>query len=518
MSMKTLLLLNHPRTQKALTVSETSTVKDFRAAVAKTLDLPLSKLESCAVVCVKYGKAPYSLDLNAMEEEETKVLAKKEKNSKVMKDFLMDGCVLSFQYPVTYARPKKEEKIEETKEEATSDEDETVRFKGLTKSTIISLLIKNEKAILAAAASESGKKKSSATAKKSRAENMLDFFDIHSLSLFKKIENDNKFWTKISPALLRALLARDTLSASEIYIMKALLVWGEAHLTKPKKSLKSSSSSTDDDEETEKKSEEEEDPSSIELPEVTEELKKVVGDYIKYIRFPTMPMTLIAGCITSSNLLSQQQLLDLFQYCSMRPKDEDETTTSTKKTKTVSLPSSLSIFSAKKRVPAESSSDWKFDATINPTYYTVSDKGKTIKRISSESDWKSVPVTKWIKSGVQKIKFKIEQFPASGYMEIGLVFKGFSNYGYYLGQGDQSLSWQCDYSSSSVIYYNSSSTSYGTKYKTGDIVEMIVDMNKHELRFNLNGVSQGTARTSLPSEVCPAICTYSASGSSIKIM
>eukprot|EP00823_Brevimastigomonas_motovehiculus_P005032 TRINITY_DN348_c0_g3_i2.p1 TRINITY_DN348_c0_g3~~TRINITY_DN348_c0_g3_i2.p1 ORF type:complete len:517 (-),score=133.79 TRINITY_DN348_c0_g3_i2:86-1636(-) len=516
MSMKTLLLLNCPRTQKALTVAETSTVKDFRAAVAKAFDVNVSKLESCALVCAKYGKAPYSLDLNAMEEEETKLLAKKEK-VKVMKDFLMDGCVLSFQYPVSYARRKKEEKSEESKEESASDDDDAVRFKGLTKATILSLLMKNEKAIIAAAAVESGKKKSK-TNKKSRPENMLDFFDIHSRSLFKKIEND-KSWTKISPALLRTLLSRDTLSASEIYIMKALLIWGEAHLSKPKESSKSSSDNNnnndDDDDDEEVESKEDEDPSTIDLPEVTDELKKVVSDYVKYIRFPTMPMTLIAGCVTSSNLLSQQQLLDLFQYCSMRPKDEDE---SSKKTKAVSLPSSLSCFSVKKRVPTESSSDWKFDSTINSTYYTATDNGKTLTVISNGSDWKTVPTTKWIKSGITKIKFKIEKFISGSYWEIGLVYRSFSNYEYYLGQNNQAVSWQSDSSSSSVIYYNGSSTTYGKSYKAGDIVEMIIDMNKHELRFNLNGVSQGSARTDLPSEVCPAVCSYVTSGGIIKIM
>ena len=35
--------------------------------------------------------------------------------------------------------------------------------------------------------------------------------------------------------------------------------------------------------------------------------------------------------------------------------------------------------------------------------------------------------------------------------------------------------------------------SYGIKCKTGDIVEMILDLSKRQLMYNVNGVSQGIA-------------------------
>eukprot|EP00823_Brevimastigomonas_motovehiculus_P004356 TRINITY_DN285_c0_g1_i8.p1 TRINITY_DN285_c0_g1~~TRINITY_DN285_c0_g1_i8.p1 ORF type:complete len:632 (-),score=205.96 TRINITY_DN285_c0_g1_i8:226-2121(-) len=618
-------VLNHPKKRIPLSVSGLLTCTEFKAAIGKSLDLDAKKMAVCKVTIARFGRTPALLDLDEWSKEESnendkcseraKEKAEEQKNAstnsfssssslsssasssshskRIVKDVLSDGCVLLFHYPVLYFRrdiEKDDESEEKESKERQKEDDDSKRFKGLKEDTILSLLSKHETEAITVAQMKKAKKskakeKEKAKEKQSRMQVWWEFFDIHCGKLLRKVE-DNSAFLSISPSLLSVILGRDSLSATELTLLRALIYWGmnqASSSSSPSSSSSCSSCSTqssqiketekpkeketkqskvdnankkgeDDDEVDSKKNqafskvkhktkrkskkkhvtedddeEEESDPNKLDeamdIPRVTKDVQTIIAPFISLIRFPIMPLSVIAAQVTSSGVLAQQQLLDLFQYCSLASKtkndDNDESeedekeALSSKKNKLVPLPKSISSFSAKRRVPPELNV-WQIDKSKLTADYTL--KARVLTRITSGTEWRTVPFTKWIASGVKKIKFRILQFnPVRDYLEFGLAFSGFASWNDYLGANSQSVCWQCG-ASESVIYYNSSDTAYGSQWKNGDVVTMIVDMNKHQLSFELNGVNQGIASSTLPDRVLPAFCTYDAPNCSFRVL
>jgi len=88
------------------------------------------------------------------------------------------------------------------------------------------------------------------------------------------------------------LVRNDSLGLDEGPLLQAIVRWGKAELARQG------------------------------VKESHDELKDLLKDLIPHIRFPTMDVTELAGTVAESRLLSEEQLLSLFQYIAM--KDEKD--------------------------------------------------------------------------------------------------------------------------------------------------------------------------------------------------
>jgi len=129
-------------------------------------------------------------------------------------------------------------------------------------------------------------------------ENVLDLFQIAPTMLgdedfgMKFIEENTEDvlasdkLLNLTKARLGKILQSDKLSIEEAELFKHLLRWGKSELKK-----------------TEGKE------------NVT--LKSVLDDLIKYIRFPIMPVSMLATVVAPTGLIDQKDLVGLFSYCSV---------------------------------------------------------------------------------------------------------------------------------------------------------------------------------------------------------
>eukprot|EP00794_Sanderia_malayensis_P018300 gene18301-20123_t len=95
---------------------------------------------------------------------------------------------------------------------------------------------------------------------------------------------DSCSFTDISQDLLKDVLQRDTLWTEEIDIFKALLKWAEKECKR------------------------------VNLEVTSDNLRSVVGECLKLVRFPTMTEREFADHVARSGLLDAQQALDIFLY------------------------------------------------------------------------------------------------------------------------------------------------------------------------------------------------------------
>jgi hypothetical protein len=101
------------------------------------------------------------------------------------------------------------------------------------------------------------------------------------------------FLTLTKPRLL-ALLENDQLAIDEVGLFQATLKWAKAEAKRKDKSDKA------------------------------EDLQKILEDVLPLIRFPCMEVSEIAGVVSTTGLLSQDHLLQLFQYVSISDEKERE--------------------------------------------------------------------------------------------------------------------------------------------------------------------------------------------------
>jgi len=119
--------------------------------------------------------------------------------------------------------------------------------------------------------------------------------------------------------------------------------------------------------------------------------------------------------------------------------------------------------------------------------------------------------------GVSSGKWYWEQTYVSGSdCFTGIVKDGFNvNTATYLGNDANSWSY---YNNPARAYNNGSYTAYGATYTTGDIIGVALDMDAGTLVFYKNGVSQGTAFSSLSGTFFPAASDGSNSASASYVL
>jgi hypothetical protein len=95
-------------------------------------------------------------------------------------------------------------------------------------------------------------------------------------------------------------------------------------------------------------------------------------------------------------------------------------------------------------------------------------------------------------------------YTTAGTSSIGIASQAGSNTGTV---GQNTYSW--GYLNDARKYFNSSATAYGASYTTNDVIGVALDMDAGTLTFYKNGVSQGTAFSSITGTIFPAISDYS---------
>eukprot|EP00456_Euglypha_rotunda_P015615 TRINITY_DN1502_c0_g1_i3.p1 TRINITY_DN1502_c0_g1~~TRINITY_DN1502_c0_g1_i3.p1 ORF type:complete len:441 (+),score=61.72 TRINITY_DN1502_c0_g1_i3:13-1335(+) len=234
-SVRVAVNLTYPNKSAELKHSPETTVGELRDAAAKALKLDLKE---------------YTLSVVALGED-VQQLGNQKDDAKVT---LQEDSTLVVITPVSLlpSRKKPEEKEE-------VDE----RFKGLT---IENIFVKLAKA--------SGKARN----------NAFEYLDMYATDVFK-----TKAFLRLPKKNIIAIMKRDTLNASELEVLEAILAWANSQLkTKGEKAT-------------------------------TDSVKETIGDdLIQLIRFTLFSTEDLAAKVTPLGLLSSQQVLELFTYIAQK--------------------------------------------------------------------------------------------------------------------------------------------------------------------------------------------------------
>eukprot|EP00823_Brevimastigomonas_motovehiculus_P006753 TRINITY_DN567_c0_g1_i1.p1 TRINITY_DN567_c0_g1~~TRINITY_DN567_c0_g1_i1.p1 ORF type:complete len:525 (-),score=130.20 TRINITY_DN567_c0_g1_i1:129-1703(-) len=474
-------------------IKDSATLKEFVAEAASALGLSEKRAPEYEWHLAAYLSAPHLLYGQSMEEKPRDEAMK----TSLAKLGVKDGVSLIGRAPAALRPvlrlPTKKKKEEEKKEEKVSA-DEAI-YKEFNIKNIFTKLItyKDNKT------------------KKKRA---LEWVEMNTRKVMKSAG-----WKTATKEVIGEILKCDGLNAPELFILDALLTWGKAEAKRQKLEILDDSKTDSSEEDTSSKKKkskdddnDEEEKVDIKVDFLPKVMREVLGDLLNHIRFPTLCVTDIAGCISTTGLLEQTQLLALFTHIGQRAAAKKGSEHK------VPLDSSLKCFSAQVRVPRESVGSWKFDTTQKGTYHALSNSDKTVKQTSGNSRWCTTRCTRWIKSGVCKVKFRIDSLSTSNaWMFLGVVSKTYNRYtdtsNGQLGQ-DNSAGWTPGGSTTSSAYCQPNYTYYGKPYKTGDIVEMTIDKNQNTLFYKLISSGVTTDYTKAPinlsawAEVTPAVTTY----------
>eukprot|EP00003_Mantamonas_plastica_P015135 TRINITY_DN2582_c0_g1_i2.p2 TRINITY_DN2582_c0_g1~~TRINITY_DN2582_c0_g1_i2.p2 ORF type:complete len:549 (+),score=130.13 TRINITY_DN2582_c0_g1_i2:193-1647(+) len=122
------------------------------------------------------------------------------------------------------------------------------------------------------------------------------------------------------------------------------------------------------------------------------------------------------------------------------------------------------------------------------------------------SEWSTVLATKPIKSGKHEWEVVINKTTSANIM-VG-VCEGNMNLNQYLGQTETYQAWS--YYGCSSIYHNGSNISFGSRFNTGDVVKVRLDMDAGSLSFGKNDIDYGVAYSDdlKGRQVFPAVSLY----------
>jgi len=284
----------------------------------------------------------------------------------------------------------------------------------------------------------------------------LEYLDIHC----KDVVTSND-WTKIDQKLLKTILKRDTLSIPEGDLFEAVVLWGKAECKRQT------------------------------VEPNAENLQKVLSESLPLIRFPTMTMQEVAAKVTPTNLLSSDQILQVFTY--LGSKD------SQKENLKVSWPT-------KPRKGRRPTNWFSWDPNRKGSQIVLSDKN-TVASLNYSS-WCSIFGDIEITSGVAEWEIVLDQYDTTNSynVAIGVVPSGFTNW---------SHSTLCGYNSSSTGWTyvcgngnkcnNASPVYYGSGSYQGAVIRVRVNLDAHTIEFFVNGTSLGVAYTNVYGPVRPCV-------------
>jgi len=263
--------------------------------------------------------------------------------------------------------------------------------------------------------------------------------------------------------MMGRILSRDTLAPeSEIQILEVLIRWANAELKRTK------------------------------TPNKPENLQKILLPLIKHVRFPTMNSEEIAGKVVPSNVLSSDQVLDLFAYLTQRELGHAR------------LGPHIAIFSSKAR-EAGGTNFWNPDDCPDKRV-ELSNKNLSL---TSPIGYLSVNLGVRAKYGwitgrhYWEIRIDLWNGSGNGYNTAGVCLKEApltAPHGYPLAAAS-GQAWVVDlyylHRISGTLHTTSSYGTSGSQLKTGDVLGFLLDLDVGTLRTYINGIFIGTPYSDL---------------------
>jgi hypothetical protein len=120
----------------------------------------------------------------------------------------------------------------------------------------------------------------------------------------------------------------------------------------------------------------------------------------------------------------------------------------------------------------------------------------------ADNKWQTIRSSTPFSTGRHMWKVRMERC-AGGNLFLGVCTAAMKLNNYI---GHDTNSW--GYYGCGNIYRGGSSSSYGSSYRTGDVLTLQLDMDRRTLSFDKNGQPLGVAFTDLPDQVYPAFSLY----------
>jgi len=296
---------------------------------------------------------------------------------------------------------------------------------------------------------------------------LLCYFDIYADQMVQL----DKF-TSLPKSIIQKIFKRKKLAIEEKKLFLALISWGKAECKRNDVNVT---------------------PNNI---------REIVDDELRYIRFPLMLLDDISEVVVPTSLLSQDELLMLYQYLG----DETEN-----KKSEIQVP-----WLCKPRVPrlAPKSFSFKFDENRKHSGVTVSKDGLTASSVSG-NNWQSVFGNCLLpKKGCYSWNFKLNEYDTTNSWNVvlGVVPDTFTEFDLTRVCGHQSTAgWTFICGNSKTLYLSDpkSYTSSNTTIQKGETVGVQVDMDKGEISFIHNGKNLGVAFKNLPKGLRPSLTLIS---------
>jgi len=294
----------------------------------------------------------------------------------------------------------------------------------------------------------------------------IEFIEMFTTDTLKNGQDD---FRNLPVDVVISILKSDKLTAKEVDIFDAAVGWGKAELKRESKK-------------TEEKS----------------RLSDVMKDVLPHIRFPVMEMADVATKVTTSGLLSNEQILALYTFIGSRPADG-----STDKLK---LPSALSAFNAKARKGSTRCPKWDNSQTWTYAVYALSNNNRTAIKSSQDGTIYIIRETEPRDKGVHVIRVRCDAVGRFDNYNNDAI--GFANDSYPWTNATLNSGGALFVNGSGQLFVDNSQRQTGLfNASPGMILTFVLDMNKRTVSVQSNnGSSTQVEWSSMGQRVYFAMC------------
>jgi len=286
--------------------------------------------------------------------------------------------------------------------------------------------------------------------------------------LRQKIVSSKEF-LQAKAATVEAIANRETLNIKEVDLFSACMKWAEAECKRTDKTAN------------------------------PENIRAVLGDILSKIRFPVMTSQDIAIQVAPTQILTNTQVLEIFNYLGSIQAGREQDV------------AKVSIFNAKPRKARRPPNWFKWDETKKKASLVLADDGMSVRSVAGE--WATVGGDIVLDEGVHEWEITLAEYSTSNSynVAIGVVpatftdwnmttligYSGKEGWGFITGTGQTC----CQTNGGAVTAY----TNNNPPCAVGSKILVHLDLDKHTLEYSINGRPMGAAFTAVNGPVRPAI-------------
>jgi len=275
-------------------------------------------------------------------------------------------------------------------------------------------------------------------------------------------------WLKLDRAVLLTIVKSPTVNIPEVDLFEAVVRWGEKDVEDKK------------------------------LSKGADSLNTVLKGILEFIRFPTMTTEDVALKVSNTKVLSPETVLQLFTYLG-QPEEERVKG---------EVPKLLQQYPMKPRKGRKPPQWFKWDLSKRHSSLIIGDDGRSVTS-SNTSYFQPVGGDIELKSGEWEWELTINSLYAhSQSLNIGVAPVSYESWAssHMIGYPGHAPGWAFACGGSQKMH--NTTTSYGGRCSVGDKVKVRVNLDKKDIEFYINGVSQGVAYTDVTGPVRPAMSLY----------